>query len=158
MPQSFVKIVFVSLDYVRNLIGRAANRCDDAQGAFPRAHFLDILFPAEAWQYVKSRTSQLGLDISVDESIKKRKVSRLVTNVSISSVSFAVMEDVETLRFNTDAGLSIFQRIFGEGSVWGFRHRRPKYGERKCASRNDTLNAVFGDECYIDLLYNTTAN
>ena len=158
LPQSYVKTVFVSLDYVKNLLVRAANRCGDKQGHFPRARYSDILFPAEVWSYIKSRAFQLGEDVEVEEKVKKRKVSRLVTNVSISSVSFRVVENVETLKFDTDDGFSVVQKMFGMGSIWGFRHRRPKYGERKMAQRMDTMNAVFGDDCYVNFSYNTTAN
>ena len=158
LSQSYVKSVFVSLEYIRGLLCRAANRYTDTQGSFPRARFSDILFPADVWNYIKSRSSQLGEELDVEEREKKRKVSRLVTNVSISSVSFGVIEKHEVIKFNTDNGLSVFQKIFGVGSIWGFRHRRPKYNERKVAARNDTMNAIYGEDGYIELTYNKTAN
>ena len=158
LPQSYVKTVFVCLEYIKSLFGRAGNRYSDTQGQYPRSRFSDILFPAEVWNYIKSRSFQLGEEIVVDEKQKKRKVSRLVTNVSISSVSFGVLENLEVIKFNTENGLSVVEKIFGVGSIWGFRHRRPKYNERKIATKMDTVNAVFGEDCYVELTYNTTAN
>ena len=158
LPQSYVKTVFVSLDYVKNLLLRPANRCGDTQGHFPQARYAGILFPPEVWRYIKSRAFQLGEDVEVENKVIKRKVSRLVTNISISSVSFGVMENVETLKFDTEDGFSVVQKIFGMGSIWGFRHRRPKYGERKVIQRMDTMNVVFGEDCYVAFSYNTAAN
>jgi len=158
LPQSYVKSVFLCLQYLKSLFCRAANRYSDTQGQFPRARFSDILFPADVWNYIKSRSFQLGEEIAIEERQKKRKVSRLVTNVSISSVSFGVIEKHEVLKFNTENGLSVAEKVFGVGSIWGFRHRRPKYNERKIAARNDTMNAIFGEDGYIELTYNKTAN
>lgn len=156
--QSFVKTVFVCLDYIKHYIGRAANRYGDSQGTFPRSRFSDLLFPPEAWEYIKSRSSQLGNGVTLEEKVKKRKVCRIVSNVSISSVSFCMVDNTEVLRFQTEEGVKLFEQIFGIGSVWGFRHRRPKYGQRMVAKRNDTMNSIFGDGCYVELSYNTTAN
>ena len=158
LNQSYVKTVFVGLDYVKHLLGLAANRCSNTQGPYPKARFTDIFYPFDVWGYIKSRAFQLGEDVELEKKVKKRKVSRLVTNISISSVSFGVMENIESLNFVTEDGFLIVQKIFGMGSIWGFRHRRPKYRERKVAQRMDTMNAAFGDDCYIKFSYNTTAN
>jgi len=166
LPQSYAKTVFVSLDYIKHYLGLAANRCGDIQGPYPRARYSDFLFPAEAWAYIKCRAFQLTSggrfescdDVVFEKKSKKRKVSRLVANVSISSGSFGVKEEVELLKFGTEDGVAILEKVLGIGSVWGFRHRRPKYGERRFAERNDTMNAIFGDSSFVQLTYNTNAN
>ena len=161
LSQSFVKTVFEGLDYIKHFLSRAANKCGDTQGTFPRSRFSNLFFSSGVWRYIVSRTSQLGElgeDISFEQKVKKRKVCRIVSNVSISSVSFCKLEDVETIRYQSVEGVNVIEKILGIGSVWGFRHRRPKYGNRLVAVRNDTMNAVFGDDCYVELSYNKTAN
>ena len=66
LPQSFVKTVFKSLDYVKHFLSRATNRYGDSQGTFPRSRFSDLLFPPECWRYIVSRSSQLG-EVCEDE-------------------------------------------------------------------------------------------
>ena len=116
------------------------------------------MFPPEVWRYIKSPAFQLGEDVEVENKVIKRKVSRLVTNISISSVSFGVMENVETLKFDTEDGFSVVQKFFGMGSILGFRHRCPKYGDKKVIQRMDIMIVVFGEDCYVSFSYNTTSN
>ena len=51
---------------------------------------------------MKLRAFQLGEDIEIEDKVKKQKVSRLVTNTSISLVSFGVMESTEKLKFDNE--------------------------------------------------------
>lgn len=95
----------------------------------------------ECWLYIKSLFAE-----TVNCSVYDTQTIRQVVYNGAKRMAVSTKHTTELLRFETVQQLESFACVFGRGSVFGIRSRRPKKGNIEHLKESEIFNVVVGKE------------
>jgi hypothetical protein len=126
VPLCFLARVFLDIETLRSQIYADLNRRGEQQGELTKT-FNHIPFAWESWFYLKFKLSdRLGIPV---QPLKNRFFLHRLTH-DMKRTKFAVLEDVDVMRFSDETQLVLLRSVLGSTICYGIRACRAKLSDK----------------------------